>query len=123
MVRKGHVKKDESVIKTERDTRRATKEDDETWDEDTDAQQQFNVPPRYITTPAESIYLRTKTRKTIRRDEEILFPFLLLPAEIRNMIYRYLVLSKSGKPIRLDQVTSFVPGGIETAILRTNKLV
>lgn len=111
MVKKGRVKKDESVIKTKRDNRRATKEGDDVYltDEDTDVQKQSIENNRFITTLAQTQYLRTKARTALKRDEEVVFPFLRLPAEIRNMVYRHIVLSRSPSPIRLDRITQFVP--------------
>jgi len=118
--KKKRVKYDPDVIKTERDWRRATgKEDDDDFqlsDEEKDN------PKRTWTTTTLSRYDRRRSRKSSDKSDEP-FPFLKLPAEIRNMIYRYVVVSKAPGPIRLDTDGTFHKGGIETAILATNHQV
>ena len=100
---------DEDVIATERDTRRATgtEEDD------------FEATPNEITTSTprqRKVYAPTGIQ-TSRG-----YPLLKkIPLEVRRMIYRNLVVSRSPHPIRLDidRRNWFIHGGIETAILRT----
>lgn len=121
MAKRRRRQTDPDVIPTEPDRRRATgKEDEDAFDE---PEEEVVAPViNKWTTAANSRYLRLRARQTSKPAESS-FPFLLLPAEIRNMIYRYLVISKSPEPIRLDSVRNFRSGGIETAILLANRLV
>lgn len=71
-----------------------------------------------------------KTEPDLRRadkendETDDYFPFLKLIPEIRDMIYECLLVSKATEPIQLDESGGeFTPGGIETAILRTNRAV
>jgi len=117
---KKRVKYDPDVIKTERDWRRATgKEDDDDFHL---SEEEKDNPKRTWTTTTLSLYDRRKSRKSSDNSDEP-FPFLKLPAEIRNMIYRYIVISKAPGPIQLGAEPIFTKGGIETAILTTNHQV
>src|SRR5882757_2816578 len=113
---------DSEVIKTQRDSRRADRENDDTFNL-TD-EERVVESMKYTTAPV-SRYLRTKARKsrsTARSGGP--FPFLHLPPEVRNMVYRHIVVSKAPYPIRLDSGSEiFSPGGIETAILLANRTV
>lgn len=123
MARKRKMRKvrDVEVIKTERDIRRASKENDDTIDV-TDNEVE-DEPTEYITLSLSS-YHRFKARKSTRAISDQPFEFRDLPPEVRNEIYGCIVVSKSGTPIRLDgHYHVFAPGGIETAILRTCRQV
>ena len=121
MVRRRRHRREGSVVRTEPDHNRATGREDE---DEFEMEPEDTVVPRSAAfiTKCESRYLRSKARKP-DENSETNFPFLSLPAEIRNMIYRYLVVSKAPGPIRLDQTQVFAPGGIEIAILMTNHQV
>ena len=70
------------------------------------------------------MYKRTKVFGKSKLTTDEAFPFLKLPAEIRNMIYRYLVVSRSASPINLTDTSKwYTAGGIQTAILCANKQV
>jgi len=72
------------------------------------------------------MYKRSKVfgKSKLIADANNAFPFLKLPPEIRNMIYRYLVVSRSDAPINLSDISKwYTAGGIQTAILSTNKQV
>lgn len=72
------------------------------------------------------MYKRAKVfgKYKVITDANETFPFLKLPPEIRNMIYRYLVVSRSDAPINLTDTSKwYTAGGIQTAILSINKQV
>jgi hypothetical protein len=124
--RRKRRREDESVIKTEPDTRRADRENDDTF-ELTDEEAEVKKTSKF-TTVEYNRYLRSKARSKARKSSQEVqlhdpFPFLRLSPEIRNMIYRYLVVSKSPYPIRLDSTGCISQGGIETAILVANRQV
>lgn len=113
---------DEGVIKTERDYRRADRENDDTFDL---TDEEAFVPSSVLTTVHISRYVRSRARKSsrgVKIDDP--FPFLTLPPEVRNMVYQCVLVSTALDPIRLDEGSMmFAPGGIETAILLTNRAV
>lgn len=114
------VKKDLDVIKTEPEYRRATG-DEKDDDFDVINEPKVNLD-RCWTTIGFTRYKRTKLRQPMPKADDP-FPFMSLPGEIRNMIYRYLVVSKSKDKIRLHSSDAFTPGGIDIAIILTNKKV
>lgn len=132
---------DEDVIKTEPDKKRATgKPDDDEFEEDEEAPFQLS-PVRGLTSLRDILDRKHALRKIHRRQQETDFPFLKLPAEIRNMIYRYLVVSQAEdlgnyrcgpQPNPKVPIDLTVPeclrklwtrGGIETSILCVNRQV
>ncbi|KAI9742302.1 MAG: hypothetical protein M1818_004202 [Claussenomyces sp. TS43310] len=121
MAKKRRIRYDEDVIRTEPDKRRATGNDaDEDEFEAEEAAVSSN--PSGWSTIATSRYQRAVSRRSLRKNQTS-FKFLLLPAEIRNMVYRYVVVSKSPVPIDLGDIKTFRSGGIETAILLANHQV
>ena len=126
--RKSKRKADEDVIKTEPDKRRATGNDEEDEAEEIANALVTVAPlqPAYInkrTTRAS--FGRKSISMAVTTATKTDFPFLSLPAEVRNMIYRLIVVSTSPKPIfiTLDRYTRVFYGGICTSILFTNKQV
>lgn len=130
-------KVDEDVIKTERDTRRASGKEGEN---DFVVEEQRLVEPEGwgLTSKRDILDRKNFMRKIHSRRGKIEFPFLKLPAEIRNMIYRYLLVSRAQTPGNSRQGRSGVaapielshsrakywyPGGIETSILSVNRQV
>lgn len=135
-------KADEDIIKTEPDKKRATGEDDENDFDEDDGEVPLKMPEqhKYGWTSMRGVLDRKHVlRKFHSRQEETNFPFLSLPPEIRNMIYRYLLVSKAEnhwvrrgtgqrqmEPIELETPVIgrlWRPGGIETAILSVNRQV
>lgn len=114
------VKNDPDVIKTARDFRRATGDGHDDDFEEAD-EPKINLEQAW-TDINFSRYKRAKLRESMPKAADP-FPFLNLPAEIRNMVYRYLVVSKSPTKIRLDLAKDFTPGGIDTTILLANRQV
>lgn len=116
------VKHDPDVVKTEPDNRRATGDDDENDDIIDTVEEPALVTVGSLVTAGSSLYRRTKLRKSSNNTEQH-FPFMLLPAEVRNMIYRYLVVSNHKGFICIDEPRMFVSGGIEIAIMLVNHQV
>lgn len=135
---------DEDIIKTRPDKRRATgKADENDFDEDDDEAKEVERPTFYSHERGWSsvhgiLEKKHALRKIHSRGEKTAFPFLELPAEVRNMIYRYLVVSQAqtyessaipGKPFAKEPVnvgsssSLWRSGGIETAILSVNRQV
>jgi hypothetical protein len=114
------IRDDPDVIKTQRDFRRATG-DEKDDDFDVVDEPKINLD-RGWTTIGFTRYKRAKLRESMPKALDP-FPFLNLPAEIRNMVYRFLVVSRSPNRIRLDVVKDFQPGGIDIAIMLTSRQV
>jgi hypothetical protein len=123
--RKRHSKHDEDIIRTEPDKRRATgREEDDNFEEPfkpTETAIYTPIQPfmRCAQTVRSDFCRRSKTRPPTNQKgaHRSHFPFLLLPAEIRNEIYRHIVVSRSDLPIRLSAELWIRSGGISTAIL------
>lgn len=136
---------DEDIIKTERDDKKATGAEGEN-----DFEEEKVVPlelPRVWAYASQRDLLNKKAvqRKMQIENEQKLkengdvtqFPFTRLPPEIRNEIYRYLVVSQARAinnpkvkvPINIGAgaypvLTKYwIPGGIDTTILTVNKQV
>lgn len=118
------AKRDPDVVYTERDYRRASgKEDENDFEQDLGAANEADYEKVYTyTTLSRSIRIKYN-KSTPRIRTEAPFSFTTLPPEIRNMIYRYLVVSLNPKPIELGGSTYFEKGGIQTAILTTSRQV
>lgn len=113
-----------STIYTKRNTCRATKYLDD-CDDDDDKQEimPFGFELTGYTTTHTS--RSEKIKNLVKRSEGSTksFPFMRLPPEIREMVYYHVVIPKSHYPILLNDDIYFRPGGIETAILSTNRNV
>jgi hypothetical protein len=124
MKKKRQKKVDPDVVYTQRDERRATGNADE--DEfDEAAEVSRDAMGVYYYQPLVKTLAETRRERYAGAKKDSIttnFPFMTLPAEIRNMIYRYIVLSRSGKPINLGSKL-FYPGGIQTALLVINRQV
>lgn len=113
-------RRENSVVRTEPDRRRATgaEDDDEIKTEGEDE----DLWSRKYSTLGMTRYRREKAKRQ-KSTQDATFPFLKLPAEIRIMVYRCLVVSKAETSIDLSTNKTFVRGGIETAILTASRLV
>jgi len=136
---------DEDIIKTERDVKKATGADGEN-----DFEEEQVVPLQLPRVWAYASQRDLLNKKAIQRKMQIQleqkleedgvatqFPFTRLPPEIRNEIYRYLVVSQARAvnnptvkvPINIGAgaypaLTKYwIPGGIDTTILTVNKQV
>lgn len=124
------------VIRTEPDYRKADgREDENDFVPDDEEEAAFQQPTYFytggrLTSRTEALipvwrrrgYLATRK---VESQKVKIFRFLDLPAEIRNCIYRYIVISNNGKKIDLSKSSHrlFHKGGIETAILYVNHQV
>jgi len=124
--RRRHQRRDSSVVRTEPDLQRATGNDE---DDEFEAQpgEVTTSSPRKRKSPSGSHQVAAAAGA---KEQESQFPFMKLPAEVRNMIYRYLVLSDRnidlGEPDlyrRAGALKGWYPAGIQTAILRVNRQV
>lgn len=134
--RRKKAKRDMDVIRTEPDYRKADGREDENDfvaddDEEVANQQASHFYSGYrLTSRTEALipvwrrrgYLATRK---VKGQKVKIFNFLELPGEIRNCIYRYIVISNNGKKIDLSKSSHrlFHKGGIETAILYVNHQV
>lgn len=145
-------KVDEDIIYTEKDTRKATGADDENDFVEEEEHDNDNIGA--ILTSKSDILMKKHNMRIVQaaQDVEIAallpagaktkFRFLNLPPEVRNMIYRYLLVSKARK-LRINFITrraylspdispislsnsgrkSWLHGGIDTTILLINHQV
>ncbi|KAH8599388.1 hypothetical protein B0O99DRAFT_389738 [Bisporella sp. PMI_857] len=127
---------DNDVIKTEKDYQRATGREDENNFEIEEEKVNLDAKLTFqewiyqdYTNKTASHYKRARLRQGLGitgTDIDEAFPFLRFPPEIRNMIYRYMVISRAETRIHLDTGVIgkfYKPGGIETAILSTCKQI
>lgn len=122
--RRKRTKIDHDVIRTEPDHRRASGAGDDDDDVEDEA---VSRTPKYepVYTTRDDVIHRRRWTARKSKTQELRFPFFSLPAEIRNMVYRCLVVSQRDEPIDLtaDGNKRFPSGKIETAILFANKQV
>ena len=113
---------DLEVVKTERDDRRADRYNDDTLD--LSDNEVAIALEKFVTAPI-SRYRRARTRRASRdANAQRPFRFLDLPPELRDKVYRHLLVSNAPNSIGLDAGSVvFQPGGIETAILLANWMV
>lgn len=123
------------MVTTQPDKRRATREDDDDFEEGLVEEPTKERDPNYtphggdLTTIGSTIGEGRRLRAAQRAKMPALrlsspFRFMDLPLEVRWIIYKYLLRSTSAThPVELVQRTWFRRGGIRTAILSVSRKV